>query len=116
MKKKSLHNLVKNLGENNFYHLSHEFNADVLDKLKKEFFPITAGTAWKNSKKACLAKVTFIIHCVIKKVQLLIKIVNIFLKVNVLLLVFVFAIYCICHILRHSMMQLLPSEILDWVV
>lgn len=32
------------------------------------------------------------------------------------LLVFVSVIYYICHILRHSMMQLLPSEILDWIV
>ena len=33
-------NLVKNLRENDFYHLSQEFNANVLDLLnKKGFFP-----------------------------------------------------------------------------
>ena len=28
-------NLVKNLAKNNFYHLNQEFNANVLDLLKK---------------------------------------------------------------------------------
>ena len=30
--------LVRNLGENNFYHLSQELNASVLDLLKKKSF------------------------------------------------------------------------------
>ena len=35
----SLDNLVRNLGNKDFYHLSQEFNGDVLDLLKKkEFF------------------------------------------------------------------------------
>ena len=36
----SLDNLVKNLGKNKFNHLSQEFNAKVLDLLKKKSFKI----------------------------------------------------------------------------
>lgn len=32
--------LVKNLGENDFYHLSQELNANVLDAIKKKDFSL----------------------------------------------------------------------------
>ena len=35
-----LNNLVKDLGKNYFHHLSQEFNANVLDLLKKFFFSL----------------------------------------------------------------------------
>ena len=35
-----LDNLVKNLGENDFYHVSQEFNANALDLLKKRIFSL----------------------------------------------------------------------------
>ena len=34
----SLDNLVRNLGENDFYHLCQEFDANVLDLCKKKGF------------------------------------------------------------------------------
>ena len=56
-------NLVKRLGENDFYHPSQEFNTKILDLLtKKDFYLITTGIALKNSKKAYPAKINFIIH------------------------------------------------------
>ena len=58
----SLDNLVKNLGENDFYHLSPESNATVLDLLEKGFFPRAIGITLKNSKKAYPAKINFVIH------------------------------------------------------
>ena len=43
----SLDNLVKNLGEKDSYHLSQEFNAYVLEFLKKnDFFSIATGKAF----------------------------------------------------------------------
>ena len=59
----SLDSLVKSLEQNEFYHLSQEFNANVLDLLKKKgFFSMTTGKALKNSKKAYLAKINFKIY------------------------------------------------------
>ena len=56
----SLNKLVKNLDEKNFYHLNQEFNANVLDLLKKKgFFSLTNGIALINSGKAYLAKTKF---------------------------------------------------------
>ena len=44
----SLDNLVKNLVENDFYHLSQECNAHVLDSVKKIiFFPMTTKIAFE---------------------------------------------------------------------
>ena len=63
----SLHSLVKYLGENDFSHLSHEFNANVLDLLKKSFFHMIP----------CLPKISLIIHWLIK--LFLIKLMNMFL-------------------------------------
>ena len=59
-----LYNYLKNLGRNEFYHLSQEFNANVLDLLKKKgfFFSITTGVTLKNLKKVYLAKISFIKH------------------------------------------------------
>ena len=59
----SLDNLVKNLGENDFYNLNQEFNVNVLDLFKKkDFFVLTTGIALKMSKKAYAAKINFIMH------------------------------------------------------
>ena len=45
-------NLVKNLVQNEFYHVSEEFEADVLDLTKKKgFFPLNNGVALKNWKR-----------------------------------------------------------------
>ena len=56
-------NLVKNLGEIDFYHLSQEVNAIILDLIKKKaFFPITIVITLKNLKKAYLVNVSFIMH------------------------------------------------------
>ena len=44
----SLDNLVKNLVANDFYHLSQECNAHVLDSVKKIiFFPMTTKIAFE---------------------------------------------------------------------
>ena len=51
----SLDNLVKNSGENDFYHLRLEFNVDALDL-------VTTGIALKNLSKVYLTKINFIIH------------------------------------------------------
>ena len=54
----SLENLVKNLGENDLYYLSQEFNAN--DLLKKRFyFPMADGIPLKIFKKDYLAKDKF---------------------------------------------------------
>ena len=58
----SLDNLAKNLGENNFYHLSHKFIANVLDLSRVGFFPITIGKALENLKNFYLPKLNFIVH------------------------------------------------------
>ena len=74
----SLENLFKNLGDNGFYYRGQEFNANVLDLLKKTgFFLITTAIVLKNSKNAYLAKINFVIHWLI--VQLMITTMNIFL-------------------------------------
>ena len=55
-----LNNLVKNLKENDFYHLSQEFAAIVLHLLKKKvYFPLTTVMALKNVMKVYLAKINF---------------------------------------------------------
>ena len=55
--------LVKNLGENDFYHLSQEFNANVLDSIKKKgFFLMTTEKFLKNLRKVYLAKIKFIVY------------------------------------------------------
>ena len=60
---KSSDHLVKNLGENDFYHLNLEFNANVWNLLEKKGFPlVTTGITLKNSKRAYPAKIYFIIH------------------------------------------------------
>ena len=42
-------NLVKNLGQNDFYHLSQEFHANVLDLIhKKGFLAMIFGLALKS--------------------------------------------------------------------
>ena len=59
----SLDNLIKNLGENDFYLLNQEFNVDLLDLLKqKGFFLMTTRAALKKSKMAYLAKINFFMH------------------------------------------------------
>ena len=59
----SLDNLDKNLGENDFYCLSQEFNANELALLKNNrFFSVTTAIALKKSKKAYVVKISFIIH------------------------------------------------------
>ena len=56
----SLDNLIKNLGENDFYLLNQEFNADLLDLLKqKGFFLMTTRTALKKIKDGLLSKDKF---------------------------------------------------------
>ena len=62
--KKSLENLVKNLEENEFFHLSQEFNANVLDLVQKKefFFLMTTGIVLKIFRKVYLAKINLIIH------------------------------------------------------
>ena len=55
----SLNNLVENLGEDDFYHLSQEFNADVLNLLKKSY---DYWDSLENPKKTYPAKINFIIH------------------------------------------------------
>ena len=58
----SLEILVKNLGENDFYHLSQEFNANVLDSIKKKgFFLMTTEKFLKNLRKVYLAKIKSIV-------------------------------------------------------
>ena len=59
----SLHNLVKNLGNNNFYHLNQEFNTKALDLLqKKGFFPMIFGIVLKSSMNDYPTKINFIIY------------------------------------------------------
>ena len=59
----SLEILVKNLGENDFYHLSQEFNANVLDSItKKEFFLMITEKFLKNLRQVFLAKIKFIVY------------------------------------------------------
>ena len=52
-----LDNLVKNLGENDFYHLSQEFNAK-----EKRFFTMTTWIALKIPKKLKPKRINFITH------------------------------------------------------
>ena len=52
-----LDNLVKNLGENDFYHLSQEFNAK-----EKRFFTMTTWIALKIPKKLKPKRIDFITH------------------------------------------------------
>ena len=74
----SLDNLIKNLGENDFYLLNQEFNVDLLDLLKqKGFFLMTTRTALKKSKMAYLAKINFFMHWLV--LHLAIKIMSMFL-------------------------------------
>ena len=55
-------NSVKSLAENDFYHLSQEYNANLLDLLKKkDYFPMTTGIALKNSKKTDLPKLSVLL-------------------------------------------------------
>ena len=69
-----LDNLVKNLRENDFYHLSQECAAIVLHLLKKKgYIPLTTVMALKNLMKVYLAKINFISHWLI--VKLVMKIV-----------------------------------------
>ena len=80
----SLGNLVKNLGENYFYHVSWDFNINVLDLVKeKGFYPIGTGIILKNSEKVYLEKIHFVIHWLI--VQLVLKTTNMLLMFGKLL-------------------------------
>lgn len=80
----SLGNLVKNLGENYFYHVSWDFNINVLDLVnEKGFYPISSAIVLKNSKKVYLEKIHFLIHWLI--VQLVLKTTNMFLMFGKLL-------------------------------
>ena len=55
-----LGNLVKNIGENDFYHLSQEFNADALDLVsKKELFPYDYRDNFENFKEGLHNKNNF---------------------------------------------------------
>ena len=55
--------ILKILPNVGLLHLRQKFNTNVLDLLKKKiFFPMTTGTAFKNSKKAYLTKINCIIH------------------------------------------------------
>ena len=55
-----LDNLVKNLGENDFNHLSQEFNANVLDLLKKKgFFVYFYGDSFEKFKEGFPTKDKF---------------------------------------------------------
>ena len=56
-------NLVKNLGEHDFFYPSQEFNANVLDLLQKKYFlPMTTEIALEDSKTAYLLMINFIIY------------------------------------------------------
>ena len=79
----SLDSLVKLFGKNDFYYLSQVFSANVLDLLKKGFFLRNTRIALKNSKRDYLTKINFLIHYLI--LQLVIKIVNMFLTFGKLL-------------------------------
>ena len=59
----SLDNLIKNLGESDFYHLSQEFNTNAFTSEKRiPRPPTTTEIALKKSKKAYLVKLVFVIH------------------------------------------------------
>ena len=58
----SLENLFKNVKENDFYRLSYEFNANVIDLDKKRFFSMATGIALKNLRNVYLEKINFIAH------------------------------------------------------
>ena len=91
----SLEILVKNLGENDFYHLSQEFNANVLDSIKKKgFFLMTTEKFLKNLRKVYLAKIKFIVYWLI--VQLVIKIMSLFLTFEIFLKWKLWKIIMIC--------------------
>ena len=56
----SLDNLVKNLKENDFYHLSQELNANVLGLVKKKgFFPYVHWGSFAKFDEGLPSKVTF---------------------------------------------------------
>ena len=56
----SLDNLVKNLKENDFYHLSQELNANVLGFVKKKgFFPYVHWGSFAKFDEGLPSKVTF---------------------------------------------------------
>ena len=78
----SLDSLVKNVGNNDFYHLSKELNANVLDLHKKKGFgtvlTMIIGKLLRKSKKDYPAKINLVIHSLI--MQLVIKTMNMFLK------------------------------------
>ena len=58
----SLDNLVKNLVKNYFYHLSQEFNSNVLNLLeKKGFFPYDCWDSFKKLREGLPSKGKFLI-------------------------------------------------------
>lgn len=65
---------LRNLEENDFYHLSQEFNANSLDLVKKTVFFLY--DYWDRFVKAYLRELNFISHCLI--LESLIKIINMF--------------------------------------
>ena len=59
----SLDSSGKNLGENDFKHLSQEFDGEVLDLVKqKGFYSYKYMLAFKKLIKHCLAKTSFIVY------------------------------------------------------
>ena len=54
-----LDNLVKTLGENDFYHLSQKFNAIVLSLLEKKIFPYDYLDNFKKIKRGLPSKDEF---------------------------------------------------------
>ena len=85
-------NLVKTLEENEFYHLSQEFNTNVLDLLKKKgFFSYDYWNSFEIFKEGLPSKDksydTFLI------VKLVLKIINIFLMFRKLVFEILFFMY-----------------------
>lgn len=61
--KNLLENLVKQVGENAFYHLSQNSNTNAIDLDKKRiFFPVTFRIAWEKLSNVYIPKRNFIIH------------------------------------------------------
>ena len=75
----SLDNLVKHLAENDFYHLSHEFNANVLNLLKKKgFLPYDYWESFGKFLKGLPTNDKS--HNTLANRELVIKFINMFLK------------------------------------
>ena len=108
----SLEILVKNLGENDFYHLSQEFNANVLDSItKKEFFLMITEKFLKNLRQVFLAKIKFIVYWLI--VQLVIKIISLFLTFEIFLKWKLWKIIMICTYRLVFYNWLVPLKLLE---